>query len=110
MQRRKGASAEREVVRLLRKRGFRAERTAPLQSGKVVDSSAPDVTCVPGVHLEVKRQETIKIEAWCRQAEADCGENVPVVVWRRSNQPWRVTLPLEDYLDLLGKGQDERER
>lgn len=101
MQRRKGASAEREVVRLLRKHGFRAERTAPLQSGKVVDSSAPDVTCVQGQHWEVKRQEIIKIEAWCRQAEADCGESIPVVVWRRSNQPWRVTLPLEDYLDLL---------
>lgn len=106
MQRRKGANAEREVVKLLRQRGFKAQRTAQLQSGKVVDSTAPDVTCVPGVHLEVKRQERILVEEWCRQAEGDCGENVPVVVWRRSAQPWRVTLPLSDYLDLLAKGSE----
>src|SRR4051812_26882968 len=109
MQRRKGATAEREIVAILRGRGMKAQRTAPLQTAAVAGLlpggiSSADVTCdgLPGVHLEVKRAETIKIEAWCRQAEGDAkeGGSVPVVVWRRSGQPWRVTLPLEDFLDM----------
>jgi Holliday junction resolvase len=106
MERRKGASAEREIVRLLRKHGITAaRRTAPLQSAhaQALGIRGADVDGLPGLHLEVKRQERILIEAWCRQAEADAGENVPVVVWRRSRQPWRVTLPLDAFLELIAK-------
>lgn len=98
MQRRKGANGEREIARILRAHGFSGQRTALLQTHGV--AGAADVTGLPGIHIEVKRAEALRIEQWCRQAEAECGEKVPVVMWRRSRQPWRVTLPLADFLDM----------
>lgn len=103
MQRRKGAVAEREIAGILRSRGHDARRTGQAQS----QNEAPDadVTCsLEGHHIESKRQERIEIEKWCKQAEDDAADgDVPVVVWRRSRQPWRVTLALDAYLDLYEK-------
>lgn len=99
MSRHKGAAAEREVVSILRDHGLKAQRTAPLQSAR--DSSDADVIGVEGCHLEIKRQERVQIDAWCAQAERDAGTLTPCVVWRRSRQPWRVALPLEDFLALV---------
>lgn len=100
MQRRKGAVAEREVVNLLKERGLKAQRTAPLQAaGGVTDA---DVLGVEGCHLEIKRQERIEIDKWCAQVElASKPTDIPCVLWRRSQQPWRVALPLDDFLDLV---------
>lgn len=100
MERRKGAVAELEIVRLLKERGLKAQRTAPLQAAGGVNDA--DVLGVEGCHLEIKRQERVSIDAWCAQAELAANPtDIPCVVWRRSRQPWRVALPLEDYLDLV---------
>jgi len=40
------------------------------------------------------------MEEWCKEAESQAGERVPVVAWRRNNQSWRVSLPLDDFVDL----------
>lgn len=100
MQRRKGAVAEREVVNLLKERGLEAQRTAPLQAaGGTTDA---DVLGVEGCHLEVKRCERVEIDKWCAQVElAARPTDVPCVVWRRSNQKWRVAMPFDDFLDLV---------
>jgi Holliday junction resolvase len=100
MQRRKGATAEREVVNLLKDRGLQAQRTAPLQAaGGTTDA---DVIGVEGCSLEVKRCERVEIDKWCAQAElASKPTDIPCVVWRRSHQKWRVALPFEDFLDLV---------
>ena len=100
MQRRKGAVAERELAALLRERGLKAQRTAPLQAAGGVNDA--DVIGVEGFHLECKRVEVVSIDKWCAQAElAAKPTDVPCVVWRRSRQPWRVALPLQDFLDLV---------
>lgn len=102
MQRTKGAVAEREVVSILRAKGLKAQRTAQLQAAS--GSTDADVIGVEGHHLEVKRQEKVHIDAWCAQAElAAHPTDVPCVVWRRSRQPWRVALPLDDFLDLVAR-------
>lgn len=102
MQRRKGADAEREIVLLLKEKGIRAQRTAPLQSAK--GSNDPDVLGLPGVHLEVKRCERIEIDRWCAQAElAAKPTDIPAVAWRRTRQDWRVAIPLDDFLDLVAR-------
>jgi hypothetical protein len=55
------------------------------------------------LHLEVKRAELLKIPQWWRQAEAEAPPGVPpVLVFRRSNEPWRVVLNLTDFLYLVG--------
>ena len=99
-QREKGKRGEREVANIFTAAGIAARRTAPMQSQNGAPEADVEVA-LPNTHLEVKRQETIKIEAWCRQAEAEAPPGASaVVVWRRSNQPWRVTLSLDDYIEL----------
>ena len=94
----KGARAEREVASLLTKAGFDGRRTAALQANA---GRGADVTGIPGVHLEVKFQEKLSLWAALRQAEegAEAGE-VPAVVFRKSREPWRVTIPLDYFLFL----------
>lgn len=100
MERRKGAEGEREIVRILNSKGLKAQRTAPLQAAPGFGDA--DVLGVEGHHLEIKRQERVQIDAWCSQAElASKPTDTPCVVWRRSRQPWRVALPLDDFLDLV---------
>lgn len=100
MQRRKGAKGEREVVLLAETHGFTGLRTRS-GGGQV----RGDIAGLPGVALEVKRQERLAIPEWMAQAEANCGTDTPAVAHRRNNEPWRITLPLDDFLALLARGQ-----
>jgi len=94
--RNKGANGEREVRDIVRAHGFSADRDGRLDWDLRHD--------VPGVHLEVKRRETLAIPAWIRQAEEDAAKHVPpveaCVVFRQSHQPWRVVVSLDHYLKL----------
>ena len=91
MQRRKGASAERELFGLLRDElGLMVERNlAQTRNG------GADSVSIPGLSIEVKRQEKAFAEAWWRQACEQAGSDTPVLAYRRSRQPWRFVLPLE---------------
>lgn len=63
------------------------------------------VICANGLtfHVESKRQETLHLDRWSRQAETEAQEGAtPLVVYRRSREPWRVSLRLEDLLALIG--------
>lgn len=92
----KGAAGERELAQLIRRRGFACERTG--RNGRTSEDVTHDI---PGVHLEAKRRETLAIPAWLRQAEHDAPEGrVAVVAFRQSRQPWRVVVPLDEFLRL----------
>lgn len=99
-ERRKGASAEREVVLLAESHGFQGLRTRS-GGGQV----RGDVAGIPGLALEVKRQETLCVSRWMAQAEANCGTDMPAVAHRRNNEPWRVTLGLDEFLAILKAAQ-----
>jgi hypothetical protein len=66
-----------------------------------------DLTGGPAeLHIEVKRCERIELPKWLRQAEGQAGEGVtPVVVYRRSHEPWRAVVPLDYLLGLLKEGR-----
>lgn len=100
-ERRKGAVGEREVVHACEARGLKAKRTAPLQAAQGHDAS--DVALnIGGVHLEVKRRERTRVLEWARTTEAAAQAwEIPAVAFRPSREPWRVVLPLDDFLDLL---------
>lgn len=102
-ERRKGQVAERDVAAILSEYGFIARRT-PLSGGMdwKGDLRSPDgESPIPGVHIEVKRQERLYIPSWIRQAEADCPEgDTAIVVFRQSREPWRVVATLEHYLSI----------
>lgn len=96
----KGRSAEREVELRFQDAGFTTERAL---SGR--RQIAGDIN-VAGLALEVRRRERIDIARWCAEHEAETPEHLtPVVVWRKSREPWRVSLTLDDFLDLLGEAR-----
>ena len=105
----KGRTAERELASLLRdKYGFADVKAAePLNYGTV-----PDLTGLPGVHVECKRCEKTKITEWMAQAERDAErfkDGVPVVFHRRNRQPWLVTLHLQDFIQIYRRGGGDGE-
>jgi Holliday junction resolvase len=91
----KGARGEREVCAIFREAGYDVNRT-PNSGGLHI---AGDVQGVSGYHVEVKRQETLHLDQWSEQAEAECGEAIPLVIYRRSGKPWRVSMRLSDWLE-----------
>jgi Holliday junction resolvase len=99
LSREKGARGEREVAAIYREHGFDAWREAPLQAG----GRGADVGLnVPGLHIEVKRDEKLSIwkalDQVCRDAPAGA---IRAVHFRRNRSGWNVALPLEDFLKLL---------
>lgn len=103
---RKGNRAERELLRLLQSYGLDAHRNDQQYIGGVDN---PDISVKIGpmsVHVECKRVERLALAAALRQAHRDAnGHALPVVVHRRSREPWLVTLELEDLLQIIGKEQ-----
>jgi Holliday junction resolvase len=82
--RRKGADGERELVRVLRGHGFDARR-GQQYCGAHGDA---DVVGLPGLHLEVKRKEALRLYDAMAQARHEAREGeTPVVVHRRNNCP-----------------------
>lgn len=98
MQRGKGANAEREVAKILQDYGYDARR------GQVFNHE-PDIVSNLPLHIEVKRQETIKIPEWYRQSEeASEKENKPpCVIFRKSREDWFICLKLKDFLEFKRK-------
>lgn len=92
----KGAAGERELCALLSD----AFGTVVKRNLGQARDGEDDIT-LPPFRIEVKRQETLKIEPWCLQVEAAAkpGE-IPVVAFRRNGKPWRVVLRLEDFIKL----------
>jgi len=106
-ERRKGADGELEVARILRAHSWpEAKRTSDgrvqVERGDIGDGPA-------GVHLAVRRRETVSIWAWLAQAarEARAG-NAPVVVFRRNRSRWYAAVELDYLLDLLAERDANR--
>lgn len=101
----KGGAAEREVVTLLHEVGFKDARRNFMSGGQ----GGGDIVGVPNTHIEVKRQESVRIWEWIGQAEGDCRPtDIPVVAFRRSRSNWYAVLPFEDFLGLLQEVQELR--
>ena len=83
---RMAAKAVSQVIRLPARRGVQFKGGA--------DSADLEVQ-LEGVHWEVKFVERESIRAWMKQAESDGGGKIPVVLSKRSREPWLITLPLE---------------
>lgn len=95
--RNKGAAGERELAGILTDQ---LGRVVKRNLGQARDG-ADDIT-IEHFRIEVKRQERLQIDAWSQQVEA-CAKpgEVPVVVYRRSGQPWRVCLLLDDFIPMM---------
>jgi hypothetical protein len=95
--RNKGAAGEREVAKILTDNlGFVVKRNL----GQARDG-ADDIT-IEKFRIEVKRKEALAIDKWSAQVEA-CAKpgEVPMVIYRRSGQPWRVCLLLDNFIPMM---------
>lgn len=94
---RKGSRGENELANILKEYGYDAKRMQQFAGG--VDS--PDVSGLPGIHIECKRVENLNIHKAYAQAERDAeGKAIPAVFHRRNREPWMVTLSLNDFMEI----------
>lgn len=101
--RNKGARGERELAIKLKEYGYECRR-GQQYSGANGDA---DVIGLPGIHIECKRVEKLNIDAAIKQAANDArpGE-IPVVIHRRNRCGWKITMRLEDWIELYRRAYE----
>lgn len=109
----KGARFERQLASKFREHGYDARRTAQY-CGNTGD--AADVVGLPGLHIEAKHQETMRLYDWIGQAKRDAAANgkgnLPAVFHKKNNAPILVTMELDDFMQIYreweaGRSQKE---
>jgi len=97
----KGARFERQLASRFREQGYDARRTAQY-CGNTGDAS--DVVGLPGIHVEAKHQEAMRLYDWMAQAKRDAaagGSNaLPAVFHKKNNASILVTMELDDWFKL----------
>lgn len=97
----KGAAGERELATVLKKYGHECRR-GQQYCGANGDA---DVIGLAGVHIECKRVERLNIDKAMKQAENDAkSSEMPVVMHRKNRGKWLVTMSLENFMKMYGKG------
>lgn len=106
--RRKGAEGERELANLLKTYGFDTRRGQQYHGG----GDSPDVVGLPGVHIECKRVEKLNIENAMAQSRRDAEgtDEVPVVMHRRNREKWKVTMDLDEFMNMYLAATCDSER
>lgn len=103
----KGKRGEREVANILKSHGYNARRTAQY-CGSTGDAS--DVVGLEGFHIEVKNVERLNLWKAIEQSKHDAleaGKNeTPVVIFKRSREPWQICLQFEEFLKILENHQN----
>lgn len=103
----KGKRGEREVANILKRYGYEARRTAQY-CGSTGDAS--DVIGLEGYHIEVKNVERLNLWKAIEQSTHDAmeaGKNeTPVVVFKRSREPWQICMEFEEFLKILQNHQN----
>lgn len=90
----KGAAAEREFLNLLSQAlGLAGSLARNLEQTR---SGGADCVALPGLAIEIKRQETLRLAEWWKQAIAQAEPHgaTPALAYRQSRQPWAVQVPL----------------
>ena len=104
----KGKKGEQELAKLLREFGFENAKRGVQYSG--LQGDADIIDALPGIHIECKRAETVRLDEWMEQSARDASAEfkktgkpvVPVVIHRKNRQEWRITMELKDFLDMFG--------
>ena len=101
--RRKGKTAELEVVHKFHEYGFTdVRRTGDTGQADGDLENTPDYT-------EVRRREKLNIPAWVRECREESGDREWVLIARRSREDWVAVVELDRYLELLRLEQQVKE-
>ena len=106
--REKGKRGERELAKTLRNLGYDCRRTQQFCGA----NGDADIVGLPGIHIECKRVERLDLSSAVAQSTHDANpDEMPVVMHRRNNEPWKVTMLLDDWIKIYREweaGQNER--
>lgn len=95
--RQKGARGERELASKLRDYGYETRR-GQQYCGANGDA---DVVGLPGIHIECKRVEHLNLYDAMSQSRRDAKpEETPVVMHRKNDCEWLVTMRLSDWIRM----------
>lgn len=112
----KGAKGERELSHILNDYGYKTRRGQQYCGA----SGDADVIGLPGIHIECKRVEKLRLYDAVAQAVQDAsaplpfeGDRLPAVFHRKDRFDWLVTMRLDDWMQLYreweaGKDIDSR--
>ena len=110
----KGKRFERALASRFREYGYDARRTAQ-NCGKSGD--AADVVGLPGIHVEAKHVEAMRLYEWMAQAIRDAAAGgkgaLPAVFHKKNNAGILVTMRFEDWMNLYTEweaGHDLKEK
>lgn len=94
----KGARFERNLASRLREYGYDCRR-GQQYCGANGDA---DVVGLPGLHIEAKAQETMRLYEWMSQAKRDSEGTgrLPAVFHKKNNAEILVTMRLDDFMNL----------
>ena len=94
----KGARFERTLASKFREYGYDCRR-GQQYCGANGDA---DVVGLPGIHIEAKHQETMRLYEWISQAKRDAAGkgDLPAVFHKKNNAEILVTMTLEDWMNL----------
>lgn len=99
--REKGKRGERELAAELKSYGFETRRG---QQYAGINGDA-DVIGLQDIHIECKRVERLNIQDAMDQSKRDAKGDIPVVMHRKNNCEWLVTMRLEDWIDFYREWQ-----
>lgn len=96
----KGTRFERELADLFRKMGYADARRTAQYCGNTGDAS--DVVGLPGIHVEAKHQETMRLYNWMAQAKRDSDgkSELPAVFHKKNRADILVTMTLGDWMQI----------
>ncbi len=98
----KGARFERELAKKFKEHGFEDSRRTAQYCGNTGDAS--DVVGLPGIHVEAKHQETMRLYDWIEQAKRDAeagGNNaLPAVFHKKNKAEILVTMTFDSWMKL----------
>lgn len=98
----KGARFERKLASIFRDYGYSDSRRTAQYCGNTGDAS--DVVGLPGLHIEAKHAEQMRLYEWMAQAKRDAEAGgkglLPAVFHKKNHAPILVTMELDDYMNL----------
>jgi Holliday junction resolvase len=98
----KGARFERTLASKLREYGYKDVRRSVQYCGN--SGEAADLVNLPGIHIEAKACEQMRLYEWISQAKRDAEKggkgNLPAVFHKKNNAEILVTMRLEDWMNL----------
>lgn len=105
--RQKGARFERTLAAKFREYGYQCRRGQQFSA----QNGDADVVGLPGIWVEAKHREQMRLYDWMEQAKRDSAGtgNLPVVFHKKNNHEILVTMQIDTFFELYREWQSGQE-